>query len=117
MVVGLVCIAAIVPIVGGGLFLAAMGRGFGYHGSDVAHLGGMFLAVVYFAAAFVTCLPQFPVVALQRWGTVLHFVIMPGSVVLICCSLGSSMAVYLVPGAVFAALWFVMARSVVRSAP
>ena len=41
---------------------------------------GMLLAIAYFASALVTCFPQFPAVALSRFGAVLHLLVMPVAV-------------------------------------
>jgi hypothetical protein len=110
--VGLLSAAALVPIVIGFVFLARMAHAFGYHRTDGPLFAGMLLAIAYFAAALVTCFPQFPASALGRFGAVLHFLIMPGAVALVCIALGVKGALYLLPGAVFAAIWFCMARSI-----
>ena len=99
------------------MFLLVMAHGFGYHSSDVAGLVSMLLAVAYFAAALATCFPQFPVVLLGRFGAILHLFVMPIVVVSICGALGSGGTVYLLSGLAFAALWFVMARSITHSVP
>ena len=115
--VGLFSIAALIAIGGGFVFLVIMARGFGHHASDVVGAAGMLLAIGYFVAALVTCFPQFPAIALGRLGAVLHFVVMPLAVLLISIPLGSQGAVYLLPGVVFATVWFIMARTVSRSIP
>ena len=111
----LVGVAALVPIVGGFLFLVGMARGFGAHGSDMLLFSGMLLAIGYFLAAIATCAPRFPVSALERFGLFLHLIVMPAAVLLVCGGVGSRAAVYFFPGVLFALLWFAMARSVTRN--
>ena len=119
VLIALISVAALIPLIGGMVFLCGMGQAFGprFNAPDYLVLSGMLLSFFYFLVAFVTCLPRFPFIRLQQFGMLLHFVVMPTSILLVCLGVGSHAAIYLVPGIAFAMLWFVMARTVIHSVP
>lgn len=116
ILVGFISIASVIPILFGMLFLGGMGSSFGtgFHTSDYLLFSGMTLSIFYFLASFVTCIRKFSHVAIARIGLLLHFIVMPLSVLLIYLVIGFNAAVYLILGIAFSGLWFVMVKTVSR---
>jgi hypothetical protein len=114
-VVALLGLAALLAVGCALMFVARMTYGFGIADSqDAALLVGMFLATLYFGFSVATTSPRFPVTALFSAGVVLHLVLMPLSILLVCFALGAKQAFYLAPCVIFALLWFFMARLIVE---
>jgi hypothetical protein len=113
VVVTLIALAGLAATVWSLIFLGMMAHGFGFGGAgDRALFVGTLLACIYFAGAMLTAMPGFPISALAVTGILLHLVLMPVSVLLICFALGARQAFYLLPGGAFAVIWFFMARSI-----